>query len=319
MITSTGNVHRPGGPGALTENRENVRQQQLDFSRADFRERLIRGLPIDARLRELLLAIDRIADTSGIREGGLTIAEAKACELCQVLGCGERKLFYLLALVRRGCRYLDVESRSGRVSLFSMFWGPIVEDSRPVARLETPATVKLQPCKTPAIAPLQNCKIAPLQAPSVLDLSVTNDPSVIRREGVDALQPPRSICRGHESPDDLAIAELLLSLIRKRMPGIKAPKDLASWAKHVRLMREQDGRSAGEIRELLEWIFHDPASAGKGWPGWRAVILSTRKLREKFDAIQSQRLAARGGPDRLTQRRGLVEPSAYYSADDSEG
>jgi hypothetical protein len=310
MISGTGKVHRPDGHGALADatDGESVQQRELDFSRADFRERLIRGLPVPTRLRDLLLAIDQLADTRGIREGGLTIVEAKVRELRHVMGCSERTLFGLLESIRgKPCRYLAVDSDRGRPSLYSISWAPIVDDSRPVASLGTPAAGPLHPCKTPAIAPLQNCKLAPLQAPSVLDLSVTKDPSGIRREGVDALRAPRSIDGPRESPEDLATAEQLLRLIRERMPKVKAPQALGSWAKHVRLMREQDGRSADEIRDLLEWIFHDPGSAGRSWPGWRAVILSTRKLREKWDAIQSQRLGLRSAPAVTDRRRPYEE------------
>ena len=45
-------------------------EQSLPFEQAEFRERLIRGLPVADRLKSLLLAIDALCSESGIREGG---------------------------------------------------------------------------------------------------------------------------------------------------------------------------------------------------------------------------------------------------------
>lgn len=80
-------------------------------------------------------------------------------------------------------------------------------------------------------------------------------------------------------PKDMELSELLLSLIRNNTPTIKQP-NLDKWAEQIRLAREQDGRTYEQIKFVIEWsqksIF------------WQANILSTKKLREKFDTLVAQ-------------------------------
>jgi hypothetical protein len=161
------NVNGNGHGGAPGPTLHSAPQQEgPDLSRAAVRARLIRGLPIERRLRELLLAVDRHADAWGIREGHVTTVEVTIRELSATAGCSERTLFNLLKAIReKPCRYLDVDPKRGRTSLYSMSWGAIIEDSRPVGSLSKPAG--RDPCKTSAkrlqIAPLQNRRKPPLQ------------------------------------------------------------------------------------------------------------------------------------------------------------
>ena len=75
---------------------------------------------------------------------------------------------------------------------------------------------------------------------------------------------------------EFRLAELLFDLIRQRNPEHKAP-DLQAWARHVDLMIRVDGRSPERIEEVIRWAARDSF--------WSKNILSTAKLREKFDAL----------------------------------
>lgn len=87
-------------------------------------------------------------------------------------------------------------------------------------------------------------------------------------------------------PFDLSASEYLLNQIRARLPNFKEPK-LPQWANHVRLMREQDRREQSEILAVIEWCQRDSF--------WQSNILSTKKLREKFDQLNAKRLSQNNG------------------------
>ena len=76
--------------------------------------------------------------------------------------------------------------------------------------------------------------------------------------------------------DELRLAGLLFELIRQRNPEHKAP-DLQTWAKHIDLMIRVDVRSPERIEQVMRWAAKDTF--------WSGNILSTAKLREKFDTL----------------------------------
>ena len=78
------------------------------------------------------------------------------------------------------------------------------------------------------------------------------------------------------SKEDSELAELLLSLIKQNTPTFKQP-NVGMWANHIRLLREQDGRTLEQIEFVIRWSQKDTF--------WQANILSTKKLREKFDTL----------------------------------
>lgn len=75
---------------------------------------------------------------------------------------------------------------------------------------------------------------------------------------------------------ELGLAELLFQKIRSRNQKHKRP-NLQTWARDVDKMIRIDGRTADDIRTLIEWSQQDPF--------WQNNILSTAKLREKFDQL----------------------------------
>lgn len=76
--------------------------------------------------------------------------------------------------------------------------------------------------------------------------------------------------------DEYRLAEKLLTLIRDRNPSHKQP-NLQTWAKEIDLMIRIDLRSPENIETLINLCQADPF--------WQNNILSTKKLREKFDQL----------------------------------
>jgi hypothetical protein len=78
---------------------------------------------------------------------------------------------------------------------------------------------------------------------------------------------------------DLRLANLLFDLIKENNPTHKQP-NIESWAEEVRKMRQIDKRTEQQIEFLMRWAQNDNF--------WRGNILSTKKLREKFDQLVMQ-------------------------------
>ncbi|MBS3809779.1 MAG: replication protein [Desulfobacterales bacterium] len=72
------------------------------------------------------------------------------------------------------------------------------------------------------------------------------------------------------------LANYLFNHIKKNNPNAKTP-NLQSWARHVDLMIRRDNRQPEEIKTVIEWCQKDSF--------WYANILSTKKLREKYDQL----------------------------------
>jgi len=75
---------------------------------------------------------------------------------------------------------------------------------------------------------------------------------------------------------EIYLACELYSLILLNNPNIKNP-NLQVWAKQIDLMIRADNRSVSEIQEVIRWCQKDSF--------WQANILSTKKLREKYDQL----------------------------------
>jgi hypothetical protein len=81
------------------------------------------------------------------------------------------------------------------------------------------------------------------------------------------------------SQQDLRLANLLFELIKENNPTHKQP-NIESWAEEIRKMREIDKRTEQQIEFIMKWAQNDNF--------WRGNILSTKKLREKFDQLVMQ-------------------------------
>ena len=79
-------------------------------------------------------------------------------------------------------------------------------------------------------------------------------------------------------PDSIEyrLANYLLKFILKRNPNHKKP-NIQSWTKHIDLMLRIDNRNIEDVRAVIKWCQVDSF--------WQNNILSTKKLREKFDQL----------------------------------
>jgi predicted transcriptional regulator len=77
--------------------------------------------------------------------------------------------------------------------------------------------------------------------------------------------------------DEFRLAELLLNLILERKPDFKKP-NLQQWAKSIDCMIRLDRRAPERIEAVIRWCQRDSF--------WQGNILSTAKLREKFDQLE---------------------------------
>lgn len=72
------------------------------------------------------------------------------------------------------------------------------------------------------------------------------------------------------------LADYLFKYMLKNNPECKQP-NLDSWAKNIDLMIRVDKRNTDDIKHIIEWSQKDAF--------WRKNILSTSKLREKYDQL----------------------------------
>ena len=77
----------------------------------------------------------------------------------------------------------------------------------------------------------------------------------------------------------MKVAVYLFEKIKERLPNKKEP-DFQKWADEVRKTVELDGVPVERYKEVLDWSQNDDF--------WQANILSTNKLRKKFDTIYLQ-------------------------------
>ncbi|MCR4321305.1 MAG: replication protein [Candidatus Brocadiaceae bacterium] len=76
--------------------------------------------------------------------------------------------------------------------------------------------------------------------------------------------------------NEVRLSELLFFLIRHRYPNFKQP-NLQKWASHIDKMLRLDKRPVDEVEKVITWCQADSF--------WQANILSTQKLREKYDQL----------------------------------
>jgi hypothetical protein len=109
--------------------------------------------------------------------------------------------------------------------------------------------------------------------------------------------------------EDMAIARWMHDLNAELQPGRKPPK-YETWANHIRLMRERDGRTRQEIRDLYVWCHQDEF--------WQANILSPSKLREKWDDLTLRKEKRRRNNERHADGAGPGKRYDPHRADRDE-
>lgn len=82
------------------------------------------------------------------------------------------------------------------------------------------------------------------------------------------------------------LANYLYNFILKRNNGFKKP-NLQLWAKQIDLMLREDNRKPDDIKVVIKWCQNDTPEkhSGTTWKGWANNVLSTTKLRKKFDKL----------------------------------
>jgi biotin operon repressor len=106
------------------------------------------------------------------------------------------------------------------------------------------------------------------------------------------------------------LSELLFTEILKRNPDHKKP-NLQTWAKDIDKLIRIDGKYRNQIHDVIKWCQQDSF--------WQNNILSTKKLREKFDQLslkKMQKPSSRGqsrterntaAKEEFLRRNGLLE------------
>jgi len=80
-------------------------------------------------------------------------------------------------------------------------------------------------------------------------------------------------------PIDRELSLLLVKEIEIQLPTFKTP-NMDVWATHINKMRILDNRTPQQIEFIIKWCQNDSF--------WQGNILSTKKLREKFDTLTAQ-------------------------------
>ena len=109
-----------------------------------------------------------------------------------------------------------------------------------------------------------------------------------------ASRPPQKTIQ--EDSISYRLASLLLEEILKRKPDYRKP-NLQEWAKPVELMLRKENRKPETIERVIRWCQVDDF--------WQDNILSTEKLREKFDRLELK-MGKVNGMGSFSESKGIV-------------
>jgi predicted phage replisome organizer len=151
------------------------------------------------------------------------------------------------------------------------------------------------------------------------DIDIDKDKEIDIKNSVDdqdhLTPPPAKKGNGGKKkrkydPDSIEyqLSQRLYNRILDNSPDYKEP-DFHLWADHVRLMMERDDRTAEQIAWLIDWVQQDSF--------WMTNILSTAKLRQKWDQLVMQMRKSRGGHTHGKNGRhhaGSAQKGADYEA-----
>lgn len=100
---------------------------------------------------------------------------------------------------------------------------------------------------------------------------------VVMGYGIEGMESKKKIFSSDSI--EIGLSELLLSLIKERNQTYKQP-NIQEWAKHIDFMIRIDHRDPIEIKEIIITCQNDSF--------WHKNILSTSKLREKYDQLKTK-------------------------------
>lgn len=106
----------------------------------------------------------------------------------------------------------------------------------------------------------------------------------------------------------IKLCEKFKSLIIENNPTTKVPTDLKTWALHIDRMLTLDKRTVQDIEAVMIFSQRDTF--------WAANILSTKKLREKFDQLYLKMRGVTNGRTRTDQLRPGQLPKKYESPEE---
>ncbi len=84
--------------------------------------------------------------------------------------------------------------------------------------------------------------------------------------------------KGRPSDAAFELSGYFFSMVKLRLPNAKNP-NVEAWSREFDLMIRIDGREPGKVRALIAWMQDD---------FWGTVVLSPKKLREKWDQIEAK-------------------------------
>jgi len=94
----------------------------------------------------------------------------------------------------------------------------------------------------------------------------------------------KKINKYSQNSNEFRLASLLFDEIRKRKSDFKEP-NLQQWSVHIDRAIRIDSRKPDRIEAVIRWCQQDAPRGERGF-GWQDNILSTAKLREKFDKLE---------------------------------
>lgn len=109
---------------------------------------------------------------------------------------------------------------------------------------------------------------------------VYTDKNSIEEKRIEEKTPPKKkkvVSVSKISKSDIRLAELLVELIVKNTPEWQMRGNIETWADNIEKMHRLDNRSYEQIDSMIRWTQSDPF--------WKQNILSTAKLREKFNDL----------------------------------
>lgn len=122
------------------------------------------------------------------------------------------------------------------------------------------------------------------------------------------LKTGKRIFEEHEQP--LVLAKYLHELIKRNNPYAKEP-NFQEWGNHIRLMHEVDGIEYSVIQNCISWCQNDSF--------WYKNILSTKKLREKFQTLYMQAQDKKGGNAHAANRNSFNTAPATANQEYADG
>jgi hypothetical protein len=105
---------------------------------------------------------------------------------------------------------------------------------------------------------------------------------------------------------EIVLSKYLYEKIIKNAPKVKEP-NYQLWAKHIDLMIRVDGREPNDIKDVIDWCQADSF--------WTPNILSTGKLREKFDILYAKMIATNKGGNNGKSKKHFASEREYSEAE----